>query len=136
MENLQPQNERDKAAAPRLGFHEIVPGYDNGQSPGDPGEINIPEFDLSQHLLVDERRASSSRRQGPAPKSNAVVESPSVEPVVDQTPVKLKPDTKVPRDNTPRISAYRHPVIQSHAIVADIVRRDIQRLCMGQETAG
>jgi len=133
MENLQPQNELDKAAAPRLGFHEIVPGNDKGQTPGDASEFHIPEFDLSQHLLADQRRASSSRRQGPASKSNPAVESPSVEPVADQTPV--KPDIKVPRGNALRVSAYCHPVIQRHAIVAEIVRRDIRRLCMGQETA-
>ncbi len=133
MENLQPQNELDKAAAPRLGFHEIVPGNDNGLMPGDPGEINIPEFDLSQHLLADQRRASSSRRQGPASKSDTMLEIPTVEPS-DQAPV--MPDIKMSSDNTPRVSAYRHPVIQRHAIVADIVQRDIHRLCMGQETVG
>ena len=34
-----------------------------------------------------------------------------------------------------QVSAYRHPVIQRHAIVEDIVRRDIQRLCMAPQTA-
>ncbi len=133
MENLQPQNELDKAAAPRLGFHEIVPGNDKGQMQGDAGEINIPEFDLSQHLLADQRRASSSRRQGPAAKSDIVLENPIADPGA-QAPV--KPDITVPVATTPTVSAYRHPVIQRHAIVADIVQRDIQRLCMGQETAG
>lgn len=128
MENLQPQNER-KAESPRLGFHEIVPGYDGSETQDQNPEISIPEFDVSRQLLVDERRESAARRQGPARKRESAPEAAPmefVEPVpTDEAPAVVFSGASV------QVSAYRHPVIQRHAIVEDIVRRDIQRLCMG-----
>ena len=132
MENLPPQNQ-ETPSSPRLGFREIVPGHDGGMPQEQDPEISIPEFDVSRQLMVDERRESASRRQGPGQKRDAASEA---EPIECLEPV---PDDEVPdvvsSPASVRISAYRHPVIQRHAIVEDIVRRDIQRLCMGQKTA-
>ena len=132
MGNLQPQNEQE-AASPRLGFHEIVPGYDGGVPQDQHPEISIPEFDVSRQLLVDERRESAARRQGPGQKRESTPEA---------RPNEFAPptfDDEIPQAASNRanaqVSAYRNPVIQRHAIVEDIVRRDIQRLCMGPQTA-
>jgi hypothetical protein len=129
MENLSPQDEQN--AAPRLGFHEIVPGYDSSQPQTPDPEINIPEFDLSQRLMVNERRESAARRQGPGKKETPVPEAasaPSEAPSAHEAPA------AVSRPAQTQVSAYRHPVIQRHAIVEDIVRRDIERLCVAHQT--
>ena len=126
MGNLHPQNEHD-ASAPRLGFHEIVPGYDGGVPQDHDPEICIPEFDLSQKLMVNERRESAARRQGPGKKEDPVPEAEAIQPAASPS---HEVAVAVPRPAKPQVSAYRHPVIQRHAIVEDIVRRDIERLCV------
>lgn len=132
MGNLHPQNEHD-ASAPRLGFHEIVPGFDGGLPEDHDPEICIPEFDLSQKLMVNERRESATRRQGPGKKQDPVpeAEAESIHPEASpshEVPVAVAAAVSHPAK--PQVSAYRHPVIQRHAIVEDIVRRDIERLCV------
>ena len=129
MENVSPQDEQN-TPEPRLGFHEIVPGYDDGTPQEHDPEISIPEFDLSQRLMVSERRESAARRQGPGTR-----QEPAQEP--DPTPPEASPIPEAPAAvSMPaerQVSAYRHPVIQRHAIVEDIVRRDIERLCMASQ---
>jgi len=133
MGNFHPQNEQN-AEAPRLGFHEIVPGYDGGMPLDDHAESSIPKFDLSRHLMVNERRESATRRQGPGQKRDpAQVNSEPLKPA-ELSPDE-GPDLVSSRTAEPRVSAYRHPVIQRYAIVEDIVRRDIERLCMAPQTA-
>ncbi len=127
MENLSPQDAQ-KAEATRLGFHEIVPGYDGGVSQDHDPEITIPEFDVSKKLMVDERRESAARRQGPGKKQDPVLEPG---PTQSEASLSNEAAASVSRLARPQVSAYRHPVIQRHAIVEDIVRRDIERLCVG-----
>ncbi len=126
MENLSPQDEQN-AAVTRLGFHEIVPGYDGGAPQDHDPEINIPEFDVSKKLMVDERRESAARRQGPGKKQDPVLETVPTQPEVSPS---NEVAVAMSRPAKPQVSAYRHPVIQRHAIVEDIVRRDIERLCV------
>ena len=126
MGNLQPQNEH-RPESPRLGFHEIVPGSDHDASQSQDPEINIPEFDLSRQLMVEERRESAARRQGPGQRRET---EPSPDPVTPEAHRREEPAEVAPGPAQARVSAYRHPVIQRHAIVEEIVRRDIQRLCM------
>jgi hypothetical protein len=128
---LQPRNEQN-ASAPRLGFHEIVPGFDGGTPPDQDQEIQIPEFDLSRHLMVDERRESAARRQGPGKKQESAQVGEPIEPA-EHFPDEVS-EAVPARAAEMQVSAYRHPVIQRHAIVEDIVRRDIQRLCMAPQT--
>ena len=133
MENLRPRNEQDYAGAPRLGFHEIVPGHDSGLPQQDQAQdIQIPEFDLSQHLMANQRLEAAARRQGPGQKRESAANH---QPIECAAPVSQEAATAVSAPVQDRVSAYRHPVIQRHAIVEEIVRRDIQRLCMGQKTA-
>jgi hypothetical protein len=131
MENLRPRNEEDNTGAPRLGFHEIVPGHDRGL-PQQDQDIQIPEFDLSQHLMTDQRLEAAARRQGPGQKRDSAANGQAIECAA---PVSQEAATAVSAPVQDRTSAYRHSVIQRHAIVEEIVRRDIQRLCMGQMTA-
>jgi hypothetical protein len=130
MENLSPQDEQNREE-PRLGFHEIVPGYKDGAPQDHDPDINIPEFDLSQKLMVNERRESASRRQGPGPRQDPAQEA---EPTPPQASPSHESAVAVSRPAERQVSAYRHPVIQRHAIVEDIVRRDIERLCMASQT--
>lgn len=133
MGNLHPQKQQN-AAAPRLGFHEIVPGYD-GEMPLDHNaESSIPKFDLSRQLLVDERRESAARRQGPGQKRESVQVNSAPIGSAELSPEEGPALVSSPRAES-RVSAYRHPVIQRYAIVEDIVRRDIERLCMAPKTA-
>ncbi|MCP4455322.1 MAG: hypothetical protein GY809_28005 [Planctomycetes bacterium] len=125
MENVSPQDEQS-TPEPRLGFHEIVPGYDNDAPLEHDPEINIPEFDLSQRLMVSERRESAARRQGPGTRQEPDPTPPEASPI-PEAPVAVS----VPAER--QVSAYRHPVVQRHAIVEDIVRRDIERLCMASQ---
>jgi len=131
MENLQPQKKQTDGPVTRLGFHEIVPGSD-GDNPQEMGQnTHVPEFNLRHQLLADERRETSSRRQGPGQKKEPTHEQPSVESFEPSPQERVHVDSGARED---RVSAFRHPLIQWHAIVEDIVRRDIQRLCSGQPT--
>ncbi|MCF7976070.1 MAG: hypothetical protein K9N55_19790 [Phycisphaerae bacterium] len=131
MENPKPRSEQGNTM-PRLGFHEIVPGHDHGIPQDQTQDIQIPEFDLSRHLMADQRLEATARRQGPGQKRDSVPDRGPVE-CVDSLPQEAANGVSAAVED--RVSAYRHPVIQRHAIVEDIVRRDIQRLCMGQKNA-
>lgn len=126
MGNLYPENEQ-RPETSRLGFHEIVPGDHRDVTENANPEIDIPEFDLGRRLMVEERRESAARRQGPG-KRQDVAQEDTPAPPVTHAPEESHETFSVP--GQVRVSVYRHPVIQRHALVEEIVQRDIQRLCM------
>ena len=131
MENLQPQKKQDEKPVTRLGFYEIVPGSDHDESLDTDQNSHIPEFNLRHQLLADQRRETSARRQGPGARKGPTHEEAQVESFEPSPQEAVHVESK-PRED--RVSAYQHPLIQWHAIVEDIVRRDIRRLCMGPQT--
>ncbi len=104
----------------RLGFNEIIPGSSSvGEEHSAQQKTGplIPEFDLEQHTMAQQRRSTAAKRRGPGQQRQS-----EAEPEFDlelarpeQTPVAW-PSISVPRYN---------------AIIADIVARDLARLCGG-----
>jgi hypothetical protein len=72
--------------------------------------VEIPQFDLAENILVEQRRLNAKRRKGPGRCDEGQVG---------------------PADVAPKTSAATWPqdVQALHHVVADIVARDIERLC-------
>ena len=82
---------------------------------GDAAKSEIPQFDLANDIMAEQRKITAVRRKGPGKKAEAKEREPArKEAALDaktvQTPV---------------------PMAQADKIIADIVRRDIERLCKG-----
>ena len=87
----------------------------SSESPGDP--TVIPQFDLGEKILAEQRRLTANRRKAP----RAVETAPSV------------PDERAQRVSTisPNTGPSQEQLLQLQQIVADIVARDIEGLCTG-----
>ena len=103
----------------RLGFKEIVPGRDDVDAHETdeslPGEI--PEYDLGRHMMAEHRKTVATRRKGPSkqPQTSASLNPPPISYSV-----------KSPRNWA--ISTTKEQM----DIIAEIVTRDIERLCRGE----
>ena len=100
---------------PVLRAKDIIPG---AASPAGKGEgvsnTDIPRFDLAEDIMAEQRRLTAVRRKGP--------DSP--------VPVKLTPPVAVrPYQSSHSFSEGFNYI--SDPIIADIVTRDIERLCSG-----
>ena len=105
----------------RLGFNEIVPGFGPSQGPESPQNAGpiIPEFNLDQQMMAQHRRSTAARRKGPGQaKATESEPKPAVEP-----------ETQVRRSNPGRSVWSTVMVPQHNDIIADIVARDLARLC-------
>ncbi|MFC1603464.1 hypothetical protein ACFL5F_00410 [Planctomycetota bacterium] len=72
----------------------------------------IPKFDLAEQIMAEHRKITAIRRKGPAKKANP--------------PKKLHPAEFINRNDKPRSI-----VSEPGQIIAEIVARDIEKLCMG-----
>ena len=77
----------------------------------------IPQFDLGEKILAEQRRLTATRRRAPGA-------------------IEIEPGTPAEREHAlHRISSHEGPtreqLLQLQRIVADIVARDIERLCCG-----
>ncbi|MGD1042988.1 MAG: hypothetical protein ABR913_07975 [Sedimentisphaerales bacterium] len=104
---------------PVLRAKDIIPGV---ASPVGKGEgvsnIDIPRFDLAEDIMAEQRRLTVVRRKGPA----------------DPEPVNLTPSPGLPVAVRPSQSSHSFSGAFndiSDPIIADIVTRDIERLCSG-----
>ncbi|MBN1507905.1 MAG: hypothetical protein JW955_13725 [Sedimentisphaerales bacterium] len=90
---------------------DVIPPF-NASSNAQQGAGQIPTFDLAENILAEHRRTAARRRKAP---SQAQAE-PEVQPVgsVVKTHVVEPP----PQD-----------LLDLHRVVAEIVARDIERLC-------
>lgn len=73
----------------------------------------IPSFDLAQEIMAEQRKITAIRRKAPGQKNNIQSLKPKVQPansITEQTSQSLSEQDKV---------------------IADIVARDIERLCRG-----
>ena len=80
-----------------------------------PAIPEIPTFDLAEHILAEHRRGASRRRRAPS-----------------QVPAEPKATPEPPAGRTHVIELPSPPSQESldlHQVVADIVARDIERLC-------
>jgi len=106
----QPKHERRTRCVQKTG-----PGDGNmGLTEPAPAVPEIPTFDLAENILAEHRRTAARRRKGPG-QAQAEPE-PRPERVVGKTHVIQSPS----RDR-----------LELHRVVAEIVARDIERLCRG-----
>lgn len=76
----------------------------------------IPHFDLAEEIMAEQRRITAIKRKGPGQKTEAG---------------KLKPETQ-PVDHI--IEQQKPALSEQEKIIAEIVARDIERLCRGDYT--
>jgi hypothetical protein len=104
---------------PILRAKDIIPGAASPAGKGDGvSNTDIPRFDLAEDIMAEQRRLTAVRRKGP--------DSP--------IPVNLTPSPGLPV----AVRSYQssHSFSEgfnyiSDPIIADIVTRDIERLCSG-----
>lgn len=104
-EQIKPVKDIPAEPAPLLG----------GAGPADAGQkkMQIPKFDLAEEIMAEQRKITSIKRLGPAKKVEAQSQEPEVE-LIDST---IKQPTP--------------PFTGQEQIVAEIVARDIEKLCRG-----
>ena len=118
------QGTEDNSSRERLGFREMVPACDAPTSAQEPPdhEVNIPEFDLGRQMMARHRQRTASRRKSPKQQAKA-----SVSPLGGIEPV--------PAPESAQLEAHPGFVWTTYAsraentLIAEIVSRDIQRLC-------
>ena len=72
----------------------------------------IPKFDLAQQIMAEQRKVTAIRRKGPGK--------------LTKPPKKLHPAESIAHNFEP------HPILSGQGqIIADIVARDIEKLCKG-----
>ena len=93
------------------------------QTRADTKPSKIPKFDLAEEIMAEQRKVSAVRRKGPGPRRFASQKEAAGEaPSQDQ-----------------QLQAIGHPVeppplvSEAEQIIAEIVTRDIQKLC-GDDT--
>jgi len=84
---------------------------------GDAVKSDIPQFDLANDIMAEQRKITAVRRKGPG--SNKAAAAKEKKPVTIEAAPPAKP-AKRPERGT-----------ETDKIIADIVRRDIERLCKG-----
>jgi cell pole-organizing protein PopZ len=94
---------------------DVIPPFDNETSQQPPAPPEIPTFDLAEHILAEHRRTASRHRKAPG-QAQAQPEARQ-EPVAVKTHV-IEPPSE-PSQDLPEL----------HRVVAEIVARDIERLC-------
>lgn len=114
----------DNSIRERLGFREMVPAGDK-QTPAQeqPGRaVNIPEFDLGRQMMARHRQRTASRRKSPKQQAEATVLPPGrVEPV--------PASESAPIEAHPGFVWTTYASRAENTLIAEIVSRDIQRLC-------
>jgi len=74
-----------------------------------PGASEIPQFDLAEEIMAEQRKVAATRRKGPAKKVEAAKQE--------------KPEPIAP------IVEMFHIPSEEEKVIAEIVARDIQQLC-------
>ena len=98
---------------------DIIPGAAGSAGKGDDvSNTDIPHFDLAEDIMAEQRRLTAVRRKGPG----------GPEPV-NLTPSPVLPAAVRPSQSSHSFSEGFNYI--SDPIIADIVTRDIERLCSG-----
>lgn len=99
---------------------EEVPPAKDMPAAGKPGQdqSDIPKFDLAEKVLAEQRKVSARRRKGPTASAR-------------EAPMRIEPVSPKPRLE-PAGHAIEQPspmLLEQDQIIAEIVARDIARLC-------
>jgi len=70
----------------------------------------VPKFDLAEQIMAEQRKNASVRRKGPAKRVQPAKQQPKIEPVG-------------------HVMMSRAVSLGQEQVVAEIVARDIERLC-------
>ena len=124
MAEKERQSDKYKTPSRRvLRAKDIIPG---AAGPAGKGEgvsnTDIPRFDLAEDIMSEHRRLTAGRRKGPGGPAP-----------VDLTPV-FRPSAPLPVVKKPFLSRYGFSEGFNAAgdpVIADIVAKDIERLCRG-----
>jgi len=97
----------------------IPPAKSPDEPPVEPEtDSDVPTLDLGEKILAEQRRVTAGKRRGPGG------DRPTVRTDSDESPV-------IPKTSPEGASEEELAELQS--IVADIVARDIERLCTGPQ---
>lgn len=92
---------------------DVIPPFDKNAQPPEDG-VEIPSYDLAENILAEQRRAAARRRRGPGR--------------VDEEPVASAHAGA--KDLSPLPSRIAsQDLLELQRVVAEIVARDIERLC-------
>ena len=111
--NEQIQNLRQKHGPDILRAKDIIPGKREIRS-SENQDFDIPRFDLAQDIMAEQRRLIALRRRGPSPTAERVSRVENQE------------------SNTWQQASRIEFARQWDPVIADIVARDIERLCGGR----
>lgn len=114
----------DDSTRGRLGFREMVPSCD-AQSPAQEQPdraVSIPEFDLGRQMMARHRQDTALRRKSPKQQAKARI------PPLDRVEPEPPPESAQIEAHPGFVwTTYASPT--ENALIAEIVSRDIQRLC-------
>ncbi|MHC4461575.1 MAG: hypothetical protein ACYS30_09080 [Planctomycetota bacterium] len=119
----QPEPERVTSSIQEAQTEQMKPAKDKAAEAADAGQekMQIPKFDLAEEIMAEQRKITSIRRKAPGKK----IEPPSQEPEVEQGAQLIG-----------YTIGQSMPVLSGQEqIVAEIVARDIEKLCK-QGTSG
>ena len=97
-------------------FGETSPAWQDAEPSSADGGV-IPRYDLAENILAEQRRVAAKRRRAPSQSGDAPLDPPK--------PSDLKPsEPELPSEDLPELQR----------IVAEIVAKDIERLCRRPDT--
>jgi len=117
--NKQPDAGAAHGRVKVLRARDIIPGNAapaKAVSTDEHNQSRIPSFDLAERIMTEQRKATATRRKAPGrnePAPPERTEQPSTSPKRGSMPIGSEPDD----------------------VIADIVKRDIERLCRGERPA-
>jgi len=117
--NKQPDAGAGRGKVKVLRARDIIPGDSTPAkaiSTDEHNQSRIPSFDLAERIMTEQRKATATRRKGPGrnePTPAERTEQPSTSPKRGSMPIGSEPDD----------------------VIAEIVKRDIERLCRGEHPA-
>ena len=119
--DVPPGNGRTRPDVLRI--KDIIPGVPGAGANKGVNQVDIPRFDLAQDIMAEHRRLTAIRRKGP--DGNAAVSS--IQPQIS-TDLPSLLDTRYSQSSIEhRVSR----IVDWDPIIADIVAKDIERLCSG-----
>ena len=119
----------------RIGFREFVPGaeYQSDHSDKESEPIVIPDFDLNQQMMASQRKQAATKRHGPGKQIDKTETQTNDDQWVEPGRQKVVPDdhsgNKTERDHVRGMGT----IPKRNPLIAEIVRRDIERLCKPQQ---
>jgi len=103
-----------------LRARDIIPGSEKPAKKEKTEESEIPRFDLAEDIMAEHRKVTSGKRKAPLKKTE----------VTDEMNMQVKPQDRTNKNNISREAMQLASEMEQ--IVAEIVARDIERLCRGE----